>query len=287
MTGTESLRTARPGALDEAAIGAQMEAALLRSPLDTCANTHVGIRHCSTGKLGGDFYAVLSGANGETAIALGSIESDGMHAALAKTVILATLRALGARLAEPLDVVQAVNEMLCHLNADLRSDAVSARLFFGVESCNTFTYVNAGMPAPLVWTDQGHVVELEATANLLGRSSRLVGRQASCGEGVLKQAIFYTPGVPAARRDGVGFGVNRLRRELERGWRGTVDDEAERLATLVREHVGIENKLEQDVTILVAEFAVERRRVVEQMERRLRRFTATLQQTPDSSVFLG
>ena len=109
--------------------------------------------------IGGDYYDVIDMRDGRVWIALGDVCGKGIPAALT----MATLRTL---FRSQLDRVQSLADMMQHVSEGLfnaTAPEVFATFFFGVLDLNTqtFIYVNAAHPFPVLARASGETIELK------------------------------------------------------------------------------------------------------------------------------
>jgi len=109
--------------------------------------------------IGGDYYDIIDMGDGRMWIALGDVCGKGIPAALT----MATLRTL---FRSQLDHAQPLADMMQHVSEGLfnaTAPEVFATFFFGVLDLNTqtFTYVNAAHPFPVLARESGETIELK------------------------------------------------------------------------------------------------------------------------------
>jgi serine phosphatase RsbU (regulator of sigma subunit) len=104
----------------------------------------------------GDFYDFVETRDGRLAVVMGDVTGHGIGPALVTATAQASLRAYAQVLPDPGNVVTMLNKDL----AQRMDDGMFLTLFMGVFSADgTLHYVNAGHTPPLLWRQDGGVIE--------------------------------------------------------------------------------------------------------------------------------
>ncbi len=167
-------------------------------------------------EVGGDYYDFLRLGDGRVGLVVADVSGHNLPATLLMTSARSAFRweAGGGRSAA---------EILSRVARHLHDDLVRADLFMSMalvlldEEGGGIEYANAGHPAPLLRRRDGSFEELFAEGPVAGviadarfEESRHDLRPGDC-------LLLYTDGLTEAARDGEFFGIDRLRRALERG----------------------------------------------------------------------
>jgi sigma-B regulation protein RsbU (phosphoserine phosphatase) len=153
--------------------------------------------------------------------------------------------------------MQRINDLLCRINDRLRGHLVLCSLFYGIvdPGREVMRFCNAGHPHPLVWTRSGQVLSLSSTCPPLGVVPGLESESKTLPLEHVRRAVFYTDGVTEARSPSQEFlGVDRLRQVLEQTLQLPVAAQADVLMAEVTRHVGHDRSLNDDATVIVADF---------------------------------
>lgn len=115
-------------------------------------------------EVSGDYYDFISLTDGRAAFVIADVAGKGLDAAMFMANARATLRASAAAGDDPADIIARVN-------VTLAQDALIGMFvtaFFGIlePSSGVFTYCNAGHNLPLVWRARARQLELLAGGNL-------------------------------------------------------------------------------------------------------------------------
>lgn len=165
-------------------------------------------------EVGGDYYDFLEITDQSLGFVLADVSGKGVPAALLMANLQASFRNQppGALL-RPSDVLQAVNRHFFDSTAAERF----ATLFFGIYDDGTrrIRYVNCAHVSPLLLRASGEIVNLNATATMLGAFSVWKCREASADLGRGDTLLLYSDGVTEAGIEyGNEFGEERLARLL-------------------------------------------------------------------------
>ncbi len=207
----KQVTAARERLQTEMDIAADVQASMLPAEKVTVAGVEVAAVMEPALEVGGDFYDVLSDANGCVRLVLGDISGKGLPGALFASYTLSALRSLGLAGAPVDEVLKAANRAV--LAAGERR-GMFATVFYAIyeSASGRFIYASAGHPRPL-FARSGRAIGM-----LGGESSLPLGvaedfepviREITLHEGDL--LIAYSDGVTEALdADGNLFGEERL-----------------------------------------------------------------------------
>jgi hypothetical protein len=146
--------------------------------------------------VGGDFYDVLTLADGRVIVTLGDVAGKGSPAALLMALLLAVLRTLVDEALDPPQLMARLNVQICRHSPASRF----ITLFFAVYSPATgrLTYVNAGQNPPLIRRQDGCYERLAGTGVALGMftGSTYASSDTSVNPG--DALILYSDGITEA-----------------------------------------------------------------------------------------
>lgn len=247
---------------------------------------------------GGDFHDVIRGCDERYSLVVGTIKGPRLFAALATAVLSSAVRGFGLTSRSPSDLLDHLNTLLSRISADLRDPSVTCSVFHGLvdRARGTLEYCNAGCCRAAVWTQGGEFCELGSTSPALGVMSSALGRPAgvnydreSLDFASVQRLIIHTDGLTSAcSASGESFGVDRGRCLLMDTVRTTADDQVQAILQAVRDHIGPERALTEDVTLFVADNTESiAARPVDSMKTWLQTYERAIGAVPDSSVFLG
>lgn len=159
-------------------------------------------------EVGGDFYDFIDLPNGELGVLVADVTDKGVPAALVMASTRSVLRASAARLVEPAQVLERVNDQLC---PDMPANMFVTCLY-GVLQLDTgrFRFANAGHNLPCVQTDDG-AVEPRATGMPLGLLPGMTYDENELVIGHGRSVVLYSDALPEAHSpDGEMFGFPRV-----------------------------------------------------------------------------
>ena len=108
-------------------------------------------RYIPTTTLGGDFFDIVQLSDTHCGVLVCDVMGHGVRAGLLTALIRGVVEEMGARAADPVHVLAEINRSLMPI-IEQTGQPIFATVFFGVidTARHTFTYGNAGHPAPLV-----------------------------------------------------------------------------------------------------------------------------------------
>ncbi len=276
---------------DELDLARQIQSTFIPGRCYGWPGARVAARRLAGGCLGGDFHDVISGLDEQHLVAIGTIRGPGLVAALAKTALSGAVRKFGPISRSPHALIQRLDRLLDHLNADLREPGLSCSMFVGVVDHNkgVLEYCSLGACRPRVWMRNGNSKLLGLTGPALTGTP---GVKHGCGSLELhsvRRLVICSDGLTAAgSRKGGAFGAARERHLLQETTELPADQQAGAILQAVCEHVGPDRVPNADVTVLVTDFC-EAAVVTDagEMSARLESYGGKVGSAPDSSVFLG
>lgn len=200
-------------------------------------------------EIGGDFYDVFETENGEMGILIGDVAGKGIKAAALAAATRSTVRAFAYDMSTP-------GEALAHANSVLRARETEpdtlVTVLLAVLGLRTgrMRYVNAGHPPALIYrSSDGQVEHLE-----FGRPP-VVALETEDFEEHLCQlhpgdmVVFYTDGIPEARRGRQFFGIEGTERALRESGHLSPHEAVHRILDDAKDWS--RGKLTDDVAIIV------------------------------------
>jgi phosphoserine phosphatase RsbU/P len=159
--------------------------------------------------VGGDCFDLIPFGQGRLAVSIADVVGKGIPAALLMSNLQASVRAFGTEAAQPAELCQQVNRILCGRIAEGRFISF---FYCRVDtSLGLITYANAGHFFPIVIRQDGSVERLGEGGPVLGVLSDATYQQAHVQIGSGDRLVLFTDGVTEARNaDGEEFGEARL-----------------------------------------------------------------------------
>ncbi|MEV4411388.1 PP2C family protein-serine/threonine phosphatase [Catellatospora sp. NPDC049609] len=203
-------------------------------------------------RIGGDFYDVQAGPDGDWMFVLGDVCGKGIEAALQSGNLRQSLRALWLAESRPLRLLDQLNRATLTTGDPTLATLVVGSLTTGPAGDVTLTLATGGHPPPLLLRAAGEVapVELAGTAIGLVPAAPLGETRVVLAPG--DTLVLYTDGVTEARgraADRPFFGAERFATELGAYRAAPAAVIAERIAQLVADWTG--DRLHDDVAVLV------------------------------------
>src|ERR1035438_3358381 len=150
----------------ELALAQETQASLLPRFLPQFENFSIHAYNSPTRYVGGDFYDFQQLSSGEWVGVLADVSGKGMSAALLSSMVLGALSMEFHSLAQPQEVLNRVNQLLCERS--LPFQYVTLFLFL-LSPHGTGQFISAGhTPAYLFHSATGKIEELGSNANVLG-----------------------------------------------------------------------------------------------------------------------
>jgi PAS domain S-box-containing protein len=207
--------------------------------------------HAGTELVGGDFYDVFALGENAWGFVLGDVCGSGPEAASQTALTRHTVRAAAMFDTEPATVVGALNRALLRSNANRFTTALFLRLVTGPGDI-TISIATGGHPPALIQRADGSIEETEAKGQLLGvtdvEPSDLIVADHRLRSG--DTLVLYTDGLTEARRAGVLFDVDGVKRTLTRLRGAPPTTLANALVVDALEHAA--SPLRDDVAIVIA-----------------------------------
>jgi PAS domain S-box-containing protein len=207
--------------------------------------------HAGTEMVGGDFYDVFALGENAWGFVLGDVCGSGPEAASQTALTRHTVRAAAMFDTAPATVVGALNRALLRSNANRFTTALFLRLVTGPDDI-TISIATGGHPPALIQRADGSFEETEAKGVLLGvtdvQPEDLLVADHRLGPG--DTLVLYTDGLTEARRAGVLFDVDGIKRTLTRLHGAAPTALANALVLDALEHAA--SPLRDDVAIVIA-----------------------------------
>lgn len=195
---------------DELLIAREIQKGLLPSVIPTIPGIDIAATNISSKQVGGDYYDVISLADGRSIIAIGDVSGKGTPAALLMANLQATIRALVPLNLTLSELTERVNDLMCQNTGGNKF----VTFFWGVidPSKRTLTYVNAGHNYPYLLHADGSVDRLEKGGMILGVMKTFVPYEmAAITFRDNDLLVLFTDGVSEAMsKDAVEYGEERL-----------------------------------------------------------------------------
>ena len=195
----------------EMQIARQVQSRLLPQTAPVMKTLDVAGKCIQTRAVGGDYYDFLEFGAGKVGLVLADISGKGMSGALLMANLQASLRGQYALALEGLPrLLRSVN-YLFYKNTEVSHYATA---FFSIydDQQRTLHYVNCGHNPPILVRANGDVVQLEATATVLGLFEEWDCTVAELQMAVGDVLVIYTDGVSEASEgeDAEEYGEDRL-----------------------------------------------------------------------------
>jgi FixJ family two-component response regulator len=159
--------------------------------------------------VGGDCYDLIPFGPSRVGLCIADVVGKGIPAALLMSNLQAAVRAFATEAAQPSELCQQVNRILCGRIAEGRFIS----FFYGRldTSLGVLTYANAGHYLPIVVREDGTVERLSEGGPVLGVFSDAAYEQGHTQVGSGDRIVLYTDGVTEARNAAdLEFGEDRL-----------------------------------------------------------------------------
>ncbi len=196
------------------ALAAELQAALLPKLCPTgCPHQSAAARNRMCGTVGGDFYDFIRINHEQIALVVGDVVGHGVRAALLMGQIMGFLRSEPEKRSRPLQVVQALNEMLLDLG-DRTGSVMPCSMFYAVIDgpSGICFFVNAGHPRPLLFSRQSGRVRALGEHDLLLGIEPYQPKEMCHTFTADERMVLYTDGILDATNESKDyFGPQRLR----------------------------------------------------------------------------
>ncbi len=149
--------------------------------------------------VGGDCFDAIRFSNTRVALSIADVVGKGIPAALLMSNLQAAARAFATEAAEPADLCQQVNRILCGRIAEGRF--ISFFYCIADLALGTLTYTNAGHYPPVLVRADGTVERLQCGGAVLGVFSDGAYEQGQVAIGTGDRIVCYTDGVTEAHND--------------------------------------------------------------------------------------
>jgi phosphoserine phosphatase RsbU/P len=159
--------------------------------------------------VGGDCFDLIQFGQSRLALCIADVVGKGIPAALLMCNLQASVRAFATEAAQPAELCQQVNRILC---GHIAEDRFISFFYCKVDtSLGVLTYANAGHYFPIVIREDGTVCRLTQGGPVLGVFGDAVYEQGHTTIGSGDRVILFTDGVTEARNaDDEEFGEERL-----------------------------------------------------------------------------
>ena len=209
----EARRRAEESEARARALSTTLQESLLPPAPPTVPGLDVAIayRPAGTGTdLGGDFSDVFEAPGGAWSVVVGDVQGKGVEAATVGLLARHTLRAAALRTSEPKLALQTLHLTLERDPTERFCTAVFARVRWLAPGRFRMVVACGGHPLPLLASHNGSVVPVGRHGSLLGIIDAPSFVDTPVDLGVGDAAVFYTDGVPEARRGREFYGEERL-----------------------------------------------------------------------------
>ncbi|HET6203812.1 MAG TPA: GAF domain-containing SpoIIE family protein phosphatase [Planctomycetota bacterium] len=172
--------------------------------------------------VGGDYYDFIPMGDGRVGIVVADVSGHSLPATLLMT---SARSAFHWEVGPGRSAVEVLSRVARHLHDDLaRADLFMSMALVVLDEGGELLFANAGHPPPLLRHPDGSFEELEAEGPVAGvvPGARYEESRHRLREG--DSLLLYTDGIPEAARGGEMFGMERLRRALDRAAAGTAEE---------------------------------------------------------------
>lgn len=207
----ESMRTVEAARKDAAELAETLQQTLIPPTPPTIEGLELAAAYRPAGdgrEVGGDFYDVFQIGDDEWVVVLGDVSGKGVAAALVTAFVRHTVRDLAMQVADPAELLRALNRELVAHPTDRFCTVVLVKLCCQDGSWRVTGSVG-GHPPPLLRHSDGEVEELEVRGSLVGILEEPTYQtfELALDDELL---VLYTDGVTEARRDRTMFGATEL-----------------------------------------------------------------------------
>ena len=237
-----------------------LQASLLPPSPPMIPGLDVAVRYraaAGEGQIGGDFFDVFPLPDGAWAVFIGDVSGRGARAAALTALARYTLRAAAIGAASPSDALKVLNDVVrreleAAYEGDERFLTVAYVTIAPAEDGFGLRLACGGHPFPLLRRSAGDVEEVRCEGELIGAfdAHESIDESLQLLPGDL--VVLVTDGVTEARRSGVEFGQERLRRVVAEVAAATAADTADAIEQEVLAHLG--GRSQDDLAIVVLRF---------------------------------
>jgi sigma-B regulation protein RsbU (phosphoserine phosphatase) len=228
-----------------------IQRALLPATMPVFAGCEIASHWIPAFGIGGDCYDVIRFSPTRFAISIADVVGKGLPAALLMSNLQAAVRAFATAGAEPADVCDSVNRLLCR---NIASGKFVTFCYAVIDTdARTITYANAGHNHPILHHADGSVDRLTTTGLVLGVASDW---NYTSGQRVVRagdRLVCFTDGITeAVSTDDEEFGDARLIGTIASLEDAPADALALRLIRAVTDWTG--GAFQDDATLIVVRF---------------------------------
>jgi sigma-B regulation protein RsbU (phosphoserine phosphatase) len=167
-------------------------------------------------EVGGDFYDVFQIGEDDWVVALGDVCGKGVDAAIVTALVRHTLRAVTVRFDDPVEGLEALNDVLLRHETDRFCTVALLRLRRNASGSGWRVSLSlGGHPAPLRRAPNGRTQPLGMPGMLVGAFPNAHFALTQMGLDRGDAVVLYTDGVTEGRRGDEMYGEPRLRRIVE------------------------------------------------------------------------
>lgn len=234
-----------------------LQASLLPPSPPMIPGLDVAVRYraaAGEGQIGGDFFDVFPLPDGEWAVFIGDVSGRGARAAALTALARYTLRAAAIGATSPSQALKVLNDVVrreleAAYEGDERFLTVAYLTIAPAEDGFGLSVACGGHPFPLLRRATGEVEEVRCEGELIGAfdAHESIDEKVQLDPGDL--VVLVTDGVTEARRSGVEFGTDRLRRLIAQAAATTASDLADAIEREVLAHLG--GRSHDDLAIVV------------------------------------
>jgi PAS domain S-box-containing protein len=226
-----------------------LQRALLPQRIPAPKTAEIAVRYQPAGghvEVGGDWYDVVETDSGHVGVVIGDVAGRGLKAASIMGNIRTALRAYILDGHEPAAAVEALNALM----EEFEEPAMATLVFVAIDPvARRVEYVRAGHPPPLLRDPRGEVHDLDdqgcPPVGVAARSG-FFSRSLDLEPGSV--LLLYTDGLVERRGEGIGVGLDRLRRMFAAAPEGV-----EECADAILDGIG-DARLADDAALLALRF---------------------------------
>jgi phosphoserine phosphatase RsbU/P len=228
-----------------------IQRALLPATMPAFAGCEIASHWIPAFGIGGDCFDVIRFSPTRFAISIADVVGKGLPAALLMSNLQAAVRAFATATAEPADVCDSVNRLLCR---NIASGKFVTFCYAVIDTdAHTIIYANAGHNHPILCHAGGSIERLTTTGLVLGVASdwNYTSSQRTVGPG--DRLVCFTDGLTEALSvDEEEFGDPRLVETIANLEDAPVDALAQRVIRTITDWTG--GSFQDDATLIVVRF---------------------------------